>query len=645
MEKKKLAGVLIGNINTEHSHKILTGIYIGFSGKNTDCVYFVGTEAASISAGYGRNYDYQYRYLYDYANYLDLDVLIVVYSSLSLLQETHDIGEFLKGLPDVPKIVIESDYQAEKVISLSFDNYDAEYRMTDYLLRKKGKRCPVFLSGPIHNYEVRERLRGFKKAAADNGLHITDENVGYGNLSVFVENEVADLFQKNPDADAIICANDEMASTVCRMMKERGVLPGKEVVVTGFDNESFAGMMNPGLTTVDQDEITIGRLAAEAAVRLMAGEEIKSMSLKGKLIFRDSTEGGGLPDAGILKEIRETDFLTNLAKKGREIEEYSLRGPEFLRELIHNITDEETFYKKIMEELSFFQAESSKLFLLKEAAVKKKESTHRISGELVLAAEQEGMTVDVYGKKGPSFSRQKLLRFEDREKGPSQYMTYLLYDGNIQYGVLLTEIRPEETGKYNNISLQIGTGLRFLELFLSELQERVTIQRQNALLHNEANTDSMTGVFNRRGFYELWDKSFSNNIGMRMIFLMSDLDHLKEINDTFGHEAGDTAIREEVKLLKIALGNSAVIARFGGDEFVAMFSPAAYMDLDYLSRKIEKIMKKENGKYPDRRYYTEISYGILDLTISDQTLEGILPLLDARLYENKKSRRKSVKKE
>lgn len=83
-------------------------------------------------------------------------------------------------------------------------------------------------------------------------------------------------------------------------------------------------------------------------------------------------------------------------------------------------------------------------------------------------------------------------------------------------------------------------------------------------------SDALTGYLNRRGFMEKAVQINRENAGKEMVILFADLDHLKEINDSFGHIEGDFAIRQCAEVLKSAVGDSGVIGRIGGDEFCAM---------------------------------------------------------------------------
>lgn len=126
--------------------------------------------------------------------------------------------------------------------------------------------------------------------------------------------------------------------------------------------------------------------------------------------------------------------------------------------------------------------------------------------------------------------------------------------------------------------------------------------------------------------------------------LFADLDHLKEINDSFGHAAGDFAITSAADYLRECMPEGAVIARIGGDEYVSLFVPEKECFYDDIILQIKEYAKyfNEKSKQP---FYVELSVGVYEFICGEDTdLSEVFKKSDAVLYQQKKNRRKSIKK-
>ena len=89
----------------------------------------------------------------------------------------------------------------------------------------------------------------------------TPQMIAQGDYSEFVDKQIEKLLDDNPDAQAIVFANDEMAFSGYRVCEQRGLKVGKDILITGFDDCERASGMEPPLTTVQQDGVLMGKMA------------------------------------------------------------------------------------------------------------------------------------------------------------------------------------------------------------------------------------------------------------------------------------------------------------------------------------------------------------------------------------------------
>ena len=156
--------------------------------------------------------------------------------------------------------------------------------------------------------------------------------------------------------------------------------------------------------------------------------------------------------------------------------------------------------------------------------------------------------------------------------------------------------------------------------------------------------DELTGLYNRRGFLENAMSSIARGRNGYVLCMYADLDHLKQINDEFGHSEGDFAIRKAGEYLQGSLRSTDVVGRIGGDEFAAL----AILKQEYHAGEIiDRVIlsSKMFNRSSDKPYYVEISIGYVVYKWNDKLeLNEMLSAADKMLYQNKLKRRKDARK-
>lgn len=231
------------------------------------------------------------------------------------------------------------------------------------------------------------------------------------------------------------------------------------------------------------------------------------------------------------------------------------------------------------------------------------------------------------------------------------WTSYVLFSGNTQYGFILCVNEPQDSSFILECSLQIGSFLKFYYLNESEREAQKEleaslklIKEQNSILNFISANDQMTNLLNRRGFMENAMHAINENIGKTAYILFADLDHLKEINDCFGHAAGDFSLKMSAEYLNACLPESAVTARIGGDEFVSFIISDEEDFAEQIKRTIMKYSNDFNAK-SDKPYYIEVSIGVFKCSCdSSVMISDLLQKSDELMYEAKKHRRMSVRK-
>ncbi len=166
-------------------------------------------------------------------------------------------------------------------------------------------------------------------------------------------------------------------------------------------------------------------------------------------------------------------------------------------------------------------------------------------------------------------------------------------------------------------------------------------QRLQMELHRLALTDPLTGLYSRRGFLTLADQQLKamERTKRGLILLFADLDGLKQINDTFGHEEGDTALVQTAALLKQTFRGSDIVARLGGDEFVVLAAEAAQESAAVMTARLQRCFEEYNtqGKHP-YQLFVSVGVAVAD-PLQPPSLEALMNKADQHLYEQKRVRK------
>ena len=181
--------------------------------------------------------------------------------------------------------------------------------------------------------------------------------------------------------------------------------------------------------------------------------------------------------------------------------------------------------------------------------------------------------------------------------------------------------------------------LNLLEFVSSQLAQTIDRRRMEEEIHNLSFTDELTGLFNRRGFILMAEQELklAQRLKRSELLLFGDLDNLKIINDRWGHAQGDQVIKEIGVILKETLREADIIARFGGDEFVALAADACLQNADVLRNRIHIGLEKRN-KEGSQPCQFSISLGIAQYDPEAPiTLMELIAQADHQMYLEKQS--------
>ena len=347
--------------------------------------------------------------------------------------------------------------------------------------------------------------------------------------------------------------------------------------------------------------------------------------------------------------VAEKVFAIEVNNK-EEINQMGHRINSFTRELVTFGENVDISYEMALEILKSMNMDSVYLYVFDEPKKHMDKEEWEIPKEIFLKAYySDGEMVSVLEGEQRIATRDVLMNpYTNTEKRVVRILSPL-FSGAQQYGLLLCELEPKYYSFLTPTISKLSSNIR--TIFLLEQQKRIeekfeghlrTAMKNNEYLENISKIDDLTKVYNRRGFYEN-AKMFMEQpkfIGRKAVLVFGDLDELKIINDTYGHDAGDVAIKTIASVMMDAFSSTGIVGRFGGDEFLALLivSMAEFKE-SYLPSFLHiKNMANQHLKKP---YIVDMSLGCIEFEIQKgMSFNQLIEAADEQLYKEKKRRKK-----
>ena len=210
----------------------------------------------------------------------------------------------------------------------------------------------------------------------------------------------------------------------------------------------------------------------------------------------------------------------------------------------------------------------------------------------------------------------------------------------------VTNSRGEVIGAYQAINKMDDKGYWYFD---ERDQSRLTMAAvfcgktlESQILYSESQLDQLTGLKNRRGYYEYYEKNIHPYLLQQSCsVIMADIDFFKRVNDTYGHNAGDVVLKCIAAILRNSVGTAGEVIRWGGEEFVILMRGCAVSQAAVFAEQIRKRVETSICYFEDIPIRVTMSFGVKALQ-SDLSPEENVKGVDEKLYEAKASGRNRV---
>uniref|UniRef100_UPI0040559CFB diguanylate cyclase domain-containing protein n=1 Tax=Acetatifactor sp. TaxID=1872090 RepID=UPI0040559CFB len=328
--------------------------------------------------------------------------------------------------------------------------------------------------------------------------------------------------------------------------------------------------------------------------------------------------------------------------------------PTFTRDLATEayLSNPQNIFYRVMDELQKMEVRSAYFFLFDEPIEHEQGVSLEFPEHIHLVAYFNSEKMKFCGLSETSefkLDEGCLSCFANQE--PACLTSVLLFSERKQYGIMICDVEHADIAFLQICSIQLGTLFHFIELNLLErkaqqnLQDSMNvIKEQNTILSFISEYDELTKLLNRRGFIEKALNLYLKSQGKRAFMIFGDLDHLKQINDIYGHAEGDFAIKAIADRFRAILPQDTICGRIGGDEYVAFLLSDEEGFRERVKAEFVQVGKAFNDSC-DKPYYVEMSVGIHEFICDSQVgFEEMMKQSDRLLYEAKANRRANVQK-
>lgn len=647
-------GLVIYGCNNEYFHTFIKGTEKYCRSHGIDlAVYVVGAPNWQPD-----DFGYHDWSLMKFVNRENLDGAVILTGTVCHFVSKSEIQDIIRGLLPLPLVSINVDVPG---IPSVMENPDKAFSyLVEHLIVKHGFRRFAFVSSITASVEIRHRYDIFREVLSKHGIDFDEKNLFYGDYTFYsAQNEVGKIPDKeHVDFDAMVCVTDEMAYGAISALRNMGVSVPDDVVVTGFDNTSFSKSSFPSLTTVDQHIERQGELSAQILHDQTEGKSVRdiySVETSCKLrkscgcIHISDMENNSIDENGVYdKEGTEATFNSTL--KFLSLQEQMQKVQKQLNRLQGSLSLDE-LCSSMKEDFINLGITNAAVCIYEKPKVHTKanigDTPDKARVYFAFSMDEDDNEIPLEYDNGEFFDCSKKLLPASLEneilRGTNTVLT--LYHGDLLYGYIIVRLGGYDPFIYTLFCSVIAKSICSAFEVSKKMAENLFLEKSNSDLSLLSRTDEMTGIYNRRGFMEASRKAMDVSASKEVsafhgLVIFGDMDGLKKINDTYGHDAGDRAIKAEVEVLKKAFRDTDIIGRLGGDEFAILGLSLDYNMFASIKTRVSDLCAEWN-RNSGEQFSLSISLGAVEFNSESDSLEKLLKLADDEQYKEKVLKKKS----
>lgn len=320
MNKKLNIGLLIDDLNNHFTNQACKGAEIAAKAIGANLFIIPGHYIGMTDSRYGFDeYEYQYNTMFNLPNEEMIDVLYILMGTIGSRASLDLQMEFLEKYSNIPIVILFA--KVDGFHSVTFDNISGMTSLMEHFNSHNYKKYG-YVSGPLTNRDACERLEVFKSMMEKYGNELKPSQIVEGDFTDVSEAAVNELLDKNPDLEVILFGNDRMALGGYKALRDRGLEPGKDIFIAGFDDDANSSTSEPPLTTIEANSADLAYKAILHAEEFIEKKTAVNLSVETFLVQRSSCGCNGLDVDGFKKRLYIDQIMDGSRKCITSCEKY-----------------------------------------------------------------------------------------------------------------------------------------------------------------------------------------------------------------------------------------------------------------------------------------------------------------------------------
>lgn len=508
--------------------------------------------------------------------------------------------------------------------SVMFDYEKGFEQVVRHIVEQHGISDVAMIAGFKGEVNSERRVDVYKQVLEENDIPFREDRLYYGDYwSDPTVRAVNAMIAKNDIPKAVICANDMMAITASTEFQSHGYKVPNDIIITGFDGTEDIKFCEPMMTSCGASFEKTCRLIVDLVGKAINGEALEKRYYVEYVIEISES-------CGCERHAKKPDTGSYIHGLRDRINRYQ-DEERVLYELATTIMNSET-PKEASETICTYDFGDVAVLVNRECFDEKSdpsidEKRRSFDDKMIVIS-----TRNAGGREMPfEIDRKDVVPCLDDVIG---YGTPLVFSALGYIGIpqgYVCFYLPIDLKEYGKIPLYMNSLNTALGSYRNVRYQKYMAKHIEDMYRH----DVLTGLYNRNGFYNALEQLRGRDGQLAMVVSV-DVDGLKYINDNFGHEAGDFAIRAAAEAMSSVTIENKVCGRFGGDE-LAMVAIVDEDCSDKVKWEIKSFLSTLNQSC-GKPYTLSSSVGIAVSAVDHFDFDNVMRLADKRMYEDKKNK-------